>query len=114
VLDAHEHLDPARNGDAVGRYSMVLARIERVYRWLSERDDPVFADAAKGRIHAVYERLERWERQADLAEEKLALAPLTRARLGLGLHQLATAADALQAHLRQRYDLDGSAAVDDG
>lgn len=83
VLDANPHLDPERDGVAVFRYAVVLARIERVYAWLAERDDGVFEDATEGKIHRCYERLERWEKQAAKDEERLAIAPLTRARLGL-------------------------------
>lgn len=85
VLDANPHLDPLRDGAAVFRYGMGLARIERVYLWLAAQDDAVFADAKQGEAHGVYERLERWERQAAADEERLAIAPLTRARLGLDL-----------------------------
>lgn len=83
VFEANPHLDPARNGPAVWRYAVVLARVERVYCWLEEQDDPVFEDSDAGKVHGVYERLERWERAASAAEAELAIAPLTRARLGL-------------------------------
>jgi hypothetical protein len=85
VFSLHEHLDPARDADAVGRLAMCLSRIERIYWWLSEQDDPVFADAAKGKIHGVYERLERAEREARQADAALGLSPLARVRLGLDL-----------------------------
>jgi hypothetical protein len=83
IFAANTHLDEMRDGAAVFRYCVALARIERVYAWLAEQDDAVFADAKDGTVHGVYERLERWERQCDTAEERLAIAPLTRARLGL-------------------------------
>lgn len=83
VLDANPHLDAVRDGHGVYRYAMILARIARVYRWLCEQGDAVFDDVHEGTIHGAYERLERWERAADRAEERLAIAPLTRAKLGL-------------------------------
>jgi hypothetical protein len=85
ILGANGHLDAMRDGAAVARYAMALARVELVYRWLAEQGDPVFADVDAGVAHGIYERLERWERQADAAEDRLAIAPLTRARLGLDL-----------------------------
>ena len=83
VLEANPHLDPLRDGPAVFRYAMTLARIERVYCWLADKEDAVFSDAEQGEVHGVYERLERWERQASTDEERLAIAPLTRTKLGL-------------------------------
>jgi hypothetical protein len=83
ILEANPHLDAGRDGAAVYRYAVALARIERVYRWLSEQPDPVFADERAGAVHAVYERLERWERQAERAEQQLAIGPLVRTKLGL-------------------------------
>ncbi len=71
-----------RDGPAVMRYATLLARIERVYAWLAEQDDPVFADR-DGRTHGVFPRLEQWERQAGAAEDRLAISPLTRTRLGI-------------------------------
>jgi hypothetical protein len=85
ILKANPQLDAVRDGAAVFRYAVTLARVERVYAWLAERDDAVFTDAEAGEVHGVYLRLETWERQADKAEERLAIAPLTRARLGLDL-----------------------------
>ena len=82
ILEHSPHLDAARDGPAIFRYAASLARCERVYRWLGEQHDPVFVDVESGEAHGVYERLERWERQADVAEERLAIAPLTRAPLG--------------------------------
>jgi hypothetical protein len=87
VFEANGHLDSTRDGPAVWRYAVVLARVERAHSWLSEQGDPVFVDVAAGRAHGIYERLERWEKQADAAEDRLAIAPLTRARLGLDLLQ---------------------------
>jgi hypothetical protein len=83
ILGANAHLDPARDGAGVLRYAMVLARIERVYQWLGKQADPVFEDVATGAVHGVYTRLQGWERQAAADEERLAVAPLTRAKLGL-------------------------------
>lgn len=83
ILDANPHLDAVRDAAGMWRYAMALARIERVSQWLAEQDDPVFADLKVGEVHAVFGRLREWERSADLAEERLAIAPLTRARLGL-------------------------------
>ncbi len=78
VFEANAHLEPERDDPAVRRYAVLLARIERVCRWLAGQDDDVFADGEAGEVHGVYERLERWERQAATAEEQLAIAPLTR------------------------------------
>ena len=83
VLGANSHLTAERDGAAVMRYAIVLSRLERVYQWLSDQEDAVFAAPGAGEAHAIFERLERWERQADAAEDRLAIAPLTRARLGL-------------------------------
>jgi len=83
VLDANPHLDPIRDSVAVKRYCVIQSRIWRVYDWLAAQEDAVFDDVDQGTIHAAYERLERWERQADAAEEKLALTPLTRLRYDL-------------------------------
>ena len=85
ILEHSPHLDAARDGPAIFRYATSLARCERVYRWLSMQPDPVFVDVESGEPHGVFERLERWERASDVAEERLAIAPLTRARLGLDL-----------------------------
>ena len=121
ILDANPHLDPMRDGAAVFRYSVALARIERVYAWLAEREDAVFDDTESGTTHGVYERLERWEKQADAAEERLALAPLTRARLGLDQLRGAQAIEEVEAtrEARARLDaragqLDAGPAADDG
>lgn len=120
ILEANPHLDPVRDGAAVFRYSVALARIERVYAWLAEREDAVFDDTEAGTTHGVYERLERWERQADAAEERLAIAPLTRARLGLDQLRGARAAEEAEAAREARERLDvragqlGGAGVDDG
>jgi hypothetical protein len=62
-----------------------LARIERVYDWLSSQPDSVFTDTEAGEIHKVFDRLGKWERQAAADEERLALSPATRVRLGLDL-----------------------------
>jgi hypothetical protein len=85
VFAAHDHLDRRRDTPTVCRYAMTMARLERAYAWVNSdsRSDPVFADADDGTVHGVWERIERWERQADACEAHLAIAPLTRARLGL-------------------------------
>jgi hypothetical protein len=83
VFAANDHLDRARDTPTVCRYAMTLARVERVYAWLNSKSDSVFADAERGETWPVYERLRQWERQADACEAHLAIAPLTRARLGL-------------------------------
>ena len=77
------HLDPARNGPAVERYAVLLARIGHVNAWLASRADPVFANRRTGKAHAIYDRLTEWERTASNEEDRLAISPLTRARLGL-------------------------------
>jgi sigma-70-like protein len=87
IFGCNPHLDGSRDGPAVFRYAVLLARVERVYRWLGEQGDPVFVDVEAGRAHGVFDRLERWERMASEAEQQLAVAPLTRARLGLDLMQ---------------------------
>ncbi|HEX5527223.1 MAG TPA: hypothetical protein VFX44_08530 [Solirubrobacterales bacterium] len=83
VLDANPHLDPLRDGAAIVRYARLVARIEHVWAWLDEQPDPVFDDRDAGTTHPVFGRLERWERQAGMMERALAIAPLTRAHLGL-------------------------------
>ena len=83
VLEVHPHLDERRDGPAVMRYATLLARIERVYAWLGERADAVFADVESGEVHGVYQRLGEWERAAGLSEDRLGLSPLTRAKLGI-------------------------------
>ena len=82
VYEANKHLDQ-RDGPAVSRYAATLARIERIYCWLSEQSDPVFANG--GNAHLVYGRLERWERMASECERDLAISPRERAKLGLDL-----------------------------
>jgi hypothetical protein len=85
IFTAHPHLDPARDGAAVWRYAITLARIHRVNVWLAQREDPVFADLEAGAPHKVFERLDRWERQAAADEERLGLSPGARVKLGLDL-----------------------------
>lgn len=82
VFDANEHLDRVRDRPAVLRYCVLLARLERVYEWLASQPDEVFADPEAGEAHRIFERVERWERAADTAEDRLALAPLARHRFG--------------------------------
>ena len=106
VLGANPHLDQVRDGPALFRYCVSLARIERVYRWLAEQDDEVFVDRKAGEVHAVYGRLERWENQASRAEEQLAIAPLTRARLGLDLQRAQQTAGERQRAREARERLD--------
>lgn len=116
VLALNPHLDSGRDGPAVVRYSVALARIERVYAWLGDQADEVFVDVAEGRVHAVYERLEQWERQASAAEDRLAIAPLTRTKLGLDLQRAAmTEGERLQAEAaRKKFDERASGVVDSG
>jgi hypothetical protein len=83
VLDAHPHLDARRDGPAVLRYARLLARIERVEAWLEAQPDPDFRDPAEGEVHAVLARLDKWTGSAALAEARLGLDPMARARLGL-------------------------------
>jgi len=83
TLAANGHLDARRDGPAVVRYGALLARIERVHRWLAEQADDVFVDVDAGRPHAVLDRLDRWESAAAAAEHRLAIDPLTRWRLNL-------------------------------
>lgn len=91
VLDAHPHLDACRDGPAVMRYAMLLARIERVYAWLVDRDDVVFDDAETGKAHGIYQSLDKWEAGAAREEDRLGLSPLSRTKLGLD--KLRAAAD---------------------
>ncbi len=83
IFEVNPHLDPARNGPAVERYAVLLARIDHVNEWLASRADPVFANRRTGKAHAIYDRLTEWERTASNEEDRLAISPLTRARLGL-------------------------------
>jgi hypothetical protein len=83
VLAAHPHLDAAKDGPALARYGVLLARLARVYDWLSAQPDDIFSDAEKGTVHAALERVERWERAAADAEHRLAIDPYTRSKLGL-------------------------------
>lgn len=85
VFEANPHLDAQRDAPAVHRYVNVWARHLRVSAWLDEQADPLFADVGEGRVHPVVNRVERWEKQLDGMERQLALAPLTRAQLGLTL-----------------------------
>jgi hypothetical protein len=83
VLSVHTHLDSGRDGPAVARYAVALARVERVYQWLGAQDNEVFANVETGETHAVFGRLERWERECEAAERALAIAPLVRVKLKL-------------------------------
>jgi hypothetical protein len=100
ILEANPHLDATRDAAATFRYCVALSRIERCYVWLAEQGDPVFADVDAGEVHAVYHRLERWERQAEVAEDKLAISPLTRARLGLDTLRAAALSEEERAEAR--------------
>ena len=95
VFEANPHLDPRRDRPAVVRYATVIARTEHVRAWLDEQDDPVFADRSEGEAHAVFNRLEAWEKQAESMERALVLTPLTREQLGLVRLQTLDAAAAL-------------------
>jgi hypothetical protein len=97
VFEANTHLQVDRDGAAVARYAVLLARVERVYRWLAEQPDDVFADVEHGVPHGVYERLERWERACADAEHRLAIDPLTRTRLGLARMEAFDLAQAMSA-----------------
>src|SRR5262249_8678703 len=102
ILADNPHLHPDRDGPGLRRYVEGLARCERAYSWLAERDDPVFADVDAGVVHGVYERLLTWERACDQAEERLCISPAARARLGLDrMRAAALTADQL-AQLRER------------
>lgn len=85
VFEANPHLDAQRDAPAVHRYVNVWARHVRASAWLDEQTDPLFADVGEGVVHPVVDRVERWEKQLDGMERQLALAPLTRAQLGLTL-----------------------------
>jgi hypothetical protein len=114
ILDDNPQLDAKRDGAAITRYAVVLARIERVYMWLAEQDDAVFESMEDGSVHRVYDQLRQWEKQADAAEDRLAIAPLTRARLGLDL-QKAQANEAEREAARAARDrLDARLAEIDG
>ena len=114
VFDANPQLDPQRDGPAIFRYAVVLARIERVYTWLSEQDDAVFMNMDAGRVHGVYDMLTRWETQAENAENRLAIAPLTRARLGLDLQRAQANAEEAEAARAARERLDARMTEIDG
>jgi hypothetical protein len=109
IFEVNPQLDESRDGPAVMRYAICLARIERVLAWLSEQDDPVFEDVGSGKAHGVYERLERWERQASESEDKLAIAPLTRAKLGFDRLRAEATAEELEKTREARARLDARA-----
>jgi len=83
IIAANPHLDTERDGLAVGRYAMVLARLERAYEWLANQPDDLFANAKTGEVHGLYGRLAKWEAQASRDEERLAISPRERTRLKL-------------------------------
>lgn len=95
LYEDNKHLDPRRNAPAVYRYLTLLVRIELVYRWLGTRKDPIFSNRRTGKAHAIYERLERWENQASKEEDRLAISPLTRARLKMDTAKTLDLANAL-------------------
>lgn len=99
VLQHNPHLHEGRDGPAIARYLQTLARVARVYEWLEQQADPVFADTTAGALHGVYDQLRRWERDAASDEERLGIAPLTRAKLGLTQAR----GHALVAHLQEKY-----------
>ena len=105
IFEANPHLDELRDGAAVARYAVTLARCERVWAWLAEREDGVFSDTDAGAIHAVYQRLGEWERRCDSLEAQLCIAPLTRAKLGLdSLRAKAIADEALESFISEQAD----------
>jgi hypothetical protein len=107
ILEANAHLDSLRDGHAVMRLAVALARIERVWAWLAEQDDAVFSDTEAGEVHGVHERLSRWERQAAADEDRLGISPVTRAKLGLDLLRgqvLTEEQKRQQAEARKRLD----------
>jgi hypothetical protein len=83
IIAAHPHLDLQRDGLAVLRYAMDLARLERAYSWLGEQADDLFADRDAGRVHGLYGRVAKWEASASRHEERLAISPRERTRLKL-------------------------------
>mgnify|MGYP000489331585 CR=1 FL=1 len=86
VLGANPHLDAVRDGPALARYAVLLARIERVQDWLALQPDSVFVnpDAKIPKAHPILERLAKWEEGAARAEDRLGISPLARHRMGLG------------------------------
>lgn len=95
VLEAHGHLDPAKDGPAVARYAVALARCERTWAWLAEQPDDTFSDLEQGTVHSPLDRLARWEGQCDAAEHRLGISPLQRVKLGLAKVAAVDAATAL-------------------
>jgi hypothetical protein len=83
LIAAHDHLDAVRDGAAVLRYALKLARLEHAHRWLAEQSDELFADRGKGAVHGLHGRIEMWERSAAAEEERLAISPRERTRLKL-------------------------------
>lgn len=97
VLSAHPHLDPVKDGPAVLRYAMVQARLATVYEWLDKQNSDTFADADRGVPHRVLERVEKWEKQCENAEHRLAIDPYTRSKLGLVVVKTFDLAQAMSA-----------------
>jgi hypothetical protein len=87
VFEQNPHLDPARDGASVLRYVRTFARVEYAHAWLDDQPDPLFVDPEQGKVHPLIERVEHWEAALDKRERQLAIAPLTRAQLGLTIAQ---------------------------
>jgi hypothetical protein len=83
IVDAHGHLDAGRDGPAVLRYALCLARLEHAYGWLAQQGDELFSDRKAGKVHGLLGRVARWEAQAGREEERLAISPRERTRLKL-------------------------------
>lgn len=101
ILDANPHLDAVRDSAGVWRYAKTMSKIDHIEAYLGEQSDPVFVDRAKGTIHPVVALLLALESRADKAEERLAIAPLTRAKLGLDKLRGLDLASALKAFQEQ-------------
>jgi len=113
ILEVNEHLDELRDGPGVYRYCVVLSRLERAYTWLQAQPDSVFSsDLQASRAskapspHGVWERVEKWESQADRAEERLGISPLARSRLGLDHQRGQLTAEEIEERKAARARLD--------
>lgn len=109
ILGVNPQLDAGRDGAALLRYAVNLARIERVYSWLAEQDDAVFEDATAGKAHGIYDWLGRWERAASDSEDRLAIAPLTRAKLGIDQLRAAATVEEIEESRKAKALLDARA-----
>ena len=85
VLDTNDHLHPLRDGEAIDRYARTSAEVAWAEAWLDEQADPVFADRAAGKVHPALDWVTRQRKRLDEMERQLAIAPLTRAQLGLAI-----------------------------